>query len=127
MKDCPAEDKGNRKIRRLCDRIVEHVHTTRDLWPAVTEQDLHQISDRLNFLGDEILHGDRNMTELVAISLALLVDMQPRLRGSRQEAIGKLIDLMEAMNKEFDRRLEDQDSYEYASRATDSWYQVMGL
>lgn len=127
LKDCPAEDKGNRKIRRLCERIVEHVHFTRDLWPAVTQQDLQQISDRLQFLGDKVLHGPRNMTELVAVSEALLCDMHLALKGSRQEAIGKLIDLMEAFNREFDGRLEDHESYEYASQATDDWYEVMGL
>ena len=127
LKDCPAEDKGNRKIRRLCDRIVEHVHATRDLWPAVDASDLQQISDRLNHLGDKVLYGPRNMTELVAVALALLVDMEPHLRGARQAAIGKLIEMMESINREFDGRLEDQESYEYASKATDAWYAVVGM
>ncbi len=127
LRDCPAEDKGNRKIRRTCERIVEHVHATRDLWPPVDANDLQQICDRLNFLGDKVLHGPRNMTELCGVSLALLCDMEVNLKGHRRAAIAELIEMMERLNREFDGRLEDQESYAYASRATDSWYQAVGL
>lgn len=127
LKDCPADDKGNRKIRRLCDRIVEHVHFTRDLWPPCTQEDLQQIVARLNFLGDQVLHGPRNMTELCAVALALLVDMEPRLKRDRRSAIGKLIEYVESLNREFDGQLEDQESYEYASQAANSWYAAVGM
>jgi len=127
LRDCPAEDKGNRKIRRLCERIVEHVHRTRDLWPVCSQEDLIQITRRIEFLGDEILHGERNITEVIAVSLALLCDMEPRLKGPRRAAIAELTAMMERMNREFDGRLEDQDSYTYAGAATDRWYASVGL
>lgn len=126
LKDVP-DDAANRKIRRLCERTVTNVRQTRNLWPAVDAGDLQQISDRLNFLGDKILHGERNMVEVVAVALALLVDMEPHLKRERRTSVGKLIEMMEALNREFDVRLEDHESYTYAAMATDAWYSEVGL
>lgn len=127
LKDCPEDDKGNRKVRRLCGRIVDYVHTARDLWPECDSRDLEQITKRLGFLGDTILGGQRNITELCAVTLALLCDMEPRLRGSRQSAVIRIIELMESLNREFDRSLDEHDAYDYASHAADSWYGHIGM
>lgn len=126
LKDVP-DDRDNRKLRRLCDRIVEHVHACRDLWPFCTQADLVQITRRIEYLGDEILQGERDVVELIALALTMLVDMQPRLRGARAVAIDQLTDLVQRLNSEFDRQLVAHEAYDYAGRAAERWYwEVMG-
>jgi hypothetical protein len=124
---CPEDDPGCRKIRRLAARVIPHVMATRDLWPDCSREEVGRVEANVARLGSAILQGDRSMEELCGVTLALLVDMEPFLKGKRRRSIEELREFMEAMNREFDRRGENHSAYEYASEAVEQWYESLDL
>lgn len=130
LRDIPETDPNQRKLIRTCRRIVDQVTHTRALWTdqSPSSVDLNQIAAKIEYLGDKLLHGDRNITELIAMAITQLTDAEPRLtRPERKRAVCELLAMLEKLNREFDKNLSDHASYSFAGDTTEAWYRVIGL